>query len=442
MSKSVLKIVALLLAFCLLAGCTPSSPSDNPGGDAQVQEVDYASSIKLNKGSGTKQEEVSVKLFIDGDTVHFNSQQIEGGVLKARFLAVNTPESTGKIEEYGKTAAAFTKEKLSGAESIIIESDSEKWDADSTGGRYLVWIWYKPKGASDYRNLNIELLQEGLAIASSSANNRYGTTCTAALNQAKALKKNVFSGQKDPNFFYGAATEIDLKELRTNVASYNGAKVAVTGVITMHYNNGFYIEAQDPETGLYYGMYAYYGFNFGGMHLVKVGSEVRIAGNVSEFQGSWQISGMTYSDFIPQADDVRKLSDGNEPAFVLTDPKTFAEGKVDVEMTDPETEEVTTKTFDYAELAMGTSIEMKDLYVKRVYTTQSDNANSDGAMTLTCEANGVTIDVRTIVLTDDNGNVITADAFQGKTIDVKGIVDCFDGDYQIKVMDDNYITVH
>ena len=442
MSKSVLKIVALLLVFCLLAGCTPSSPSDNPGGDAQVQEVDYASSIKLNKGSGTKQEEVSVKLFIDGDTVHFNSQQIEGGVLKARFLAVNTPESTGKIEEYGKTAAAFTKEKLSGAESIIIESDSEKWDADSTGGRYLVWIWYKPKGASDYRNLNIELLQEGLAIASSSANNRYGTTCTAALNQAKALKKNVFSGQKDPNFFYGAATEIDLKELRTNVASYNGAKVAVTGVITMHYNNGFYIEAQDPESGLYYGMYAYYGFNFGGMHLVKVGSEVRIAGNVSEFQGSWQISGMTYSDFIPQADDVRKLSDGNEPAFVLTDPKTFAEGKVDVEMTDPETEEVTTKTFDYAELAMGTSIEMKDLYVKRVYTTQSDNANSDGAMTLTCEANGVTIDVRTIVLTDDNGNVITADAFQGKTIDVKGIVDCFDGDYQIKVMDDNYITVH
>lgn len=442
MSKSILKIVALLLVFCLLAGCTPSSPSDNPGGDAQVQEVDYASSIKLNKGSGTKQEEVSVKLFIDGDTVHFNSQQIEGGVLKARFLAVNTPESTGKIEEYGKTAAAFTKEKLSGAESIIIESDSEKWDADSTGGRYLVWIWYKPKGASDYRNLNIELLQEGLAIASSSANNRYGTTCTAALNQAKALKKNVFSGQKDPNFFYGAATEIDLKELRTNVASYNGAKVAVTGVITMHYNNGFYIEAQDPETGLYYGMYAYYGFNFGGMHLVKVGSEVRIAGNVSEFQGSWQISGMTYSDFIPQADDVRKLSDGNEPAFVLTDPKTFAEGKVDVEMTDPETEEVTTKTFDYAELAMGTSIEMKDLYVKRVYTTQSDNANSDGAMTLTCEANGVTIDVRTIVLTDDNGNVITADAFQGKTIDVKGIVDCFDGDYQIKVMDDNYITVH
>ena len=442
MSKSVLKIVALLLVFCLLAGCTPSSPSDNPGGDAQVQEVDYASSIKLNKGSGTKQEEVSVKLFIDGDTVHFNSQQIEGGVLKARFLAVNTPESTGKIEEYGKTAAAFTKEKLSGAESIIIESDSEKWDADSTGGRYLVWIWYKPKGASDYRNLNIELLQEGLAIASSSANNRYGTTCTAALNQAKALKKNVFSGQKDPNFFYGAATEIDLKELRTNVASYNGAKVAVTGVITMHYNNGIYIEQYDPESEAYYGMYAYYGFNFGGMHLIKVGSEVRLVGSVSEFQGSWQVSGLTYSDFIPTADDVQKLSDGNEPSFVLTNPVDFATGSKELSFVDPETDEVTTKTYKYAELAMGTSVEMKNLYVKDVYTTESDNDSSNGAMTLTCEADGVTISIRTIVMTDDAGNIITEDAYKGKTIDVKGIVDCFNGSYQIKVLDDNYINVH
>lgn len=335
MSKSILKIVSLLLVICLFAGCTPEAPADDPAGDPQVQEVDYAASLKLNPASGCKQEEVTVKLFIDGDTVHFNSKEMDNGVLKARFLAVNTPESTGKIEEYGKTAAAFTKEKLAAAESIIVESDTEKWDADSTGGRYLVWIWYKPKGASDYRNLNIELLQEGLAIASSSANNRYGTTCTAALNQAKTLKKNVHSGQKDPNFFYGAAAEIDLKELRTNIAEYSGDKVAVTGVITMHYNNGFYLETQDPETGMYYGMYAYYGFNFGGMHLIKVGSEVRIAGNVSEFNGSWQISGMTYSDFIPTDDDVRKLSDNNEPAFVLTDPKTFATGKVDVEMTDP-----------------------------------------------------------------------------------------------------------
>lgn len=441
MKKNLLKIISLLLVLCLFTGCTPEAPVDNPT-EAQTQVVDYAASVKLNPDNGCKQEEVTVKQYIDGDTVHFYSKEIAGGVLKARFMAVNTPESTGKIEEFGKTAAAFTKEKLLASESIVVESDTANWDADSTGGRYMVWIWYKPQGASEYRNLNIELLQNGLAIASSSFNNRYGTTCSAAIDQAKAQKLNVHSGKPDPNFFYGQATEIDLKELRTNVANYNGAKVAVTGVITMHYNNGFYLEAQDPETGLYYGMYAYYGFNFNGMHLVKVGSEVRIAGNVSEFSGSWQISGMSYSDFLPDPDDVKLLSEGNEPAFTLTDPDTFANGKVNVEITDPETEEVTTKEYKYAEVALGTSVEMKNLYVQSVYTTQSDNVNSDGAMTLTCVADGVTIDVRTIVLTDDNGNVITADAYKGKTIDVKGIVDCFNGDYQIKVMDDNYITVH
>ena len=441
MNKNIVKILSLLLVICLLAGCQPAQDQGETTAP-QVQAVDYAASLKLDRENGCKQEEVTVKMHIDGDTVHFYSNQIDGGVLKARFLGVNTPESTGKIEEYGKTASEFTKEKLANAESIIVESDTANWDADSTGGRYLVWIWYKAKGASEYRNLNVELLQEGLAIASSSANNRYGSTCTAAIDQAKRLKKNVHSGQKDPNFFYGAAAEIDLKELRTHVADYNGAKVAVTGVITMHYNNGFYLEALDPETGLYYGMYAYYGFNFNGMHLIKVGSEVRIAGNVSEFSGSWQISGMTYSDFIPTDDDVKKLSDNNDPAFTVTDPATFATGKVDIDIVDPETEEVSKKTYDYAELAMGTSVEMKNLYVKSVYTTQSDKDTSNGAMTLTCEANGVTVSVRTIVLTDDSGNVITADAYRGKTIDVKGIVDCFDGDYQIKVMDDNYITVH
>ena len=49
--------------------------------------------------------------------------------------------------------------------------------------------------------------------------------------------------------------------------------------------------------------------------------------------------------------------------------------------------------------------------------------------------------VRTVVLTDANGNLVTADAFEGKTIDVRGIVDFFDGQYQIKVFSVKDITI-
>jgi DNA/RNA endonuclease YhcR with UshA esterase domain len=50
--------------------------------------------------------------------------------------------------------------------------------------------------------------------------------------------------------------------------------------------------------------------------------------------------------------------------------------------------------------------------------------------------------VRTVVLTDGNGNLVTEDAYLGKTIDVRGIVDYFKGDYQIKVFSVNDITIH
>ena len=77
---------------------------------------------------------------------------------------------------------------------------------------------------------------------------------------------------------------------------------------------------------------------------------------------------------------------------------------------------------------------------KSVYTTQSDKDSSNGAMTLTCDCNGVQVFVRTAVLRDAEGNLLTADDFRDKNIDVKGIVDFYDGDYQIKVFNINDVT--
>jgi DNA/RNA endonuclease YhcR with UshA esterase domain len=84
---------------------------------------------------------------------------------------------------------------------------------------------------------------------------------------------------------------------------------------------------------------------------------------------------------------------------------------------------------------------MKGLKVTDVYTTTNPDSSSKGAMTLTCEADGYEITVRTEVLRDAEGNLITEDYFEGKTIDVKGLVAYYNGNYQIKLISVNDVVV-
>lgn len=441
----------LCIAITLLGGCNANTNNttntdSTEQKETQIQEVtefvDYAASVELNMSSNSAKAEVTVKTFIDGDTTHFNISEsvIESGVLKARYLSINTPESTGKIEEYGKAASNFTKEKLSAATSIIVESDDGNWNSDSTSERHLVWVWYRTNDSEPYRNLNIEILQNGLAIANSSAQGRYGSTCMDAIGQAKDMKLNLYSGEKDPDFYYGEAVELTIKELRTNTENYNGMKVAFNGVITTNSDNSVYVEAYDAETDMYYGFSVYYGFGLSGegLDILSVGNEVRIVGTVQYYEvgQTYQVAGVSYRMIKPDdPSNIQKLSEGHAPAYVLTDADTFVNGKVELEVAEEK------QAFDYAQLALCTSIEMHDLKVQEVYTTTKEDSSSKGAMTLTCMVGEVPVIVRTGVLLDAEKNLITEDAYMGKTIDVKGIVDFYDGAYQIKVFSADNITI-
>ena len=262
-----------------------------------------------------------------------------------------------------------------------------------------------------------------------------------AINQAKEQKLNINSGEKDPDFYYGDTVELTLKELRTNTEAYNGMKVAFNGIVTTNNgNNSVYVEEYDPETGMYYGFAIYYGFNLSGkgLEILNIGNEVRIVGSLQYYEtgGTWQVADLSYRIMKPDdPSNIQELSTGNSAAYVLTKADTFLNDTVEVLVNDEK------QTFDYAELALGTTISMENLKVVDVYTTSNEESSSKGAMTLTCEVDGLTVSVRTGVLYDANGNLITEDAYMGKTIDVKGIVDYFSGDYQIKVFSANNIIV-
>ena len=100
-----------------------------------------------------KKLEVTLDKCVDGDTAWFN---LDNERIKTRFLAINTPESTNKIEAYGKEASNYTCNILTNAKKIEIEYDnnSDKFDKYD---RHLVWVFV------DDTLLQEKLLEEGLA---------------------------------------------------------------------------------------------------------------------------------------------------------------------------------------------------------------------------------------------------------------------------------------
>ena len=438
MKKQSLRLIALLLVFCTVAAAFAACGKKTPD-PTEAFHVDFVAELKLDTQSPTKKQEVTWghRTHVDGDTSHFEVPTTfdPAGMVKARYLAVDTPETTGQIEEWGKAASRFTQEKLSTAASILIESDGNDWTFDGNG-RYLCWVWYKPTADAEYRCLNIELLQNGLGAGSSAAKSRYGSIAVAAIAQASAEKLYMFSGQKDPDFPYGEANSVTLRELRTNAAQYIGKRVSVEGIVTYNSDWTAYIEAFDGETGMYYGMQVFYGYNSQLISVLAQGSLVRVVGVLSEYYGTYQIMDLKYNRMQPDNPaNTAQLSKDQPVAFTETTAEQFTGSKT-IPVNDG------SKTFSYAELAVSTSISMKNLQVVHISTTTNPASPSQGAMTLTCTVDGKTVSVRTEVLKDADGNVITEAAYNGKTIDVRGIIEQYEGKYQIKVITAQDITVH
>lgn len=440
--KTSLRIFSVVLLLCVLASCFascelfPWGSTTTTGGGQPSELVDYAAQVKLDPTSTRARQEVTLHQHIDGDTTHFNLETPINGsnILKARYLAVDTPESTGAIEKWGKKASNYTKEKLSNATSIIVESDNHQWNPDSTGSRYMVWVWYKTAEMTDYRLLNLELLQLGLAKRKG-ADNVYGEFCTLAYQQAYANKLHVWGNDIDPDFYIGEAIPVDLLELATNPEKYKDKKVVFEAVITRDFKNSIYLQAYNAETGMYHAIGAYYGYNFSGMDQLALGNLIKIVGVVQYYEagGTYQVSDLKYNAFSPKPEEnIAMIEQGHPIVYTLTSPEEFCNGKRQIVVTNEEGEEVL-KEFSYAELALNTAIEMHDLKVTDIWTTV-DSVNSKGAMTLTCVANGQTITVRTEVLYDDEGKLVTKEYFEGKTIDVKGLVGYYNGQYQIKLL--------
>lgn len=413
-------MVALMALSSLLLLVSCGEKEDDGGWNYTRDKSlpDFATEVKLNTAGIDSDFEktgrglVTVEQFVDGDTVHFyNNSKSE--IIKVRFLAIDTPESTGKVEPWGKPASIYTKSKLKDAEEIVIESDTEgKAELDSTGGRYLAWVWYRTKGSDVWRNLNIEILSDGLAMGKSSSSTRYGSVALAALTSARQNKINLYSGKNDPLFFYGETVELTIKALTSNKQAYSGIKVRFEGVVTKESGGGVYVESFDEDTQQSYGVYVYGGYSSLAPKFLVPGYRLSVTGTPdnNEIYG-FQVSGLSFSLINPTDDDT-KIIEKNVPVVPT---------------------KITAAELNTSESLEGTFVSMDGLTVESVYTTESDTS-SDGAMTLTCKtADGETVAVRTVRLTL-NGETVTEEYFRGVTMNVCGIVDYYKGAPQIKLL--------
>lgn len=468
------KLLILLMAIVMLAGCftacgdtppdsgsqssteasTESSKADNTtdnGGDDEPEFIDYAAQLKFDPNSGKKWAYVTVKSYIDGDTTHFyiDHDEIPEGYVKARYLGINTPESTGVIEPWGKRASNYTKTQLQKAEKIkngiIVESDTATWDLDSTGERTLLWIWYKTTEDGEYRNLNIEILQQGLAFGSGTTSNTYSKYTSEALYQATSQKLLVFNKKlKDPDYYYGDAYNLTLKELKANIKKYEGKLVKFEAVVAKKSGYTFYVEEYDAQNDMYFGMQVFAGAGCPIMDRFAIGNRVSLVGTLQYWEngGTYQLSNLQYDILFPDDESgCRVLETGLEASYREGDVNTILNGKIKletyVEREDENgeiVEELQTVEFDYGELAIHSTIKLSNLTVTEVYTTNADTA-SKGALTITCrDVNGKTIEIRTAskLIRDDDTVVVASDFPVGTVISVKGIVDLYN-EYQVKV---------
>ena len=100
--------------------------------------------IKKETGGNSEKIQVEFSSAVDGDTAKF---KLDGKVITARFLGINTPETVAPevgVQEWGPEASNYTKNALQNAKKIEIEYD-EKAQKKDKYDRDLVWVWVDGK---------------------------------------------------------------------------------------------------------------------------------------------------------------------------------------------------------------------------------------------------------------------------------------------------------
>jgi endonuclease YncB( thermonuclease family) len=409
--KLILFLLLGLFAFGLVA-CDNTPPEEEWVIQLYTQQTtlerDYAGKDFFQHGIGV----VTLVSVADGDTATFRTATSDP--FRVRFLGIDTPESTYRIDPWGKAASDYTANRLLNATTIVLEAEGNSPLLDSTGTRYLAWIWV------DGKLLNLELIEESFTTSKGVSGSKYADVLFAADMRTQTKGKRIW-GERDPNFDYSKeGVQITLEELRTNEEVYAGGKIAVTGIVTKLVGFSAFIEDCSGEGGCF-GIYVYAGFSQ--LSKLVVGHEITVDGTMVYHPD--QATG------APQITDTRDskitvISTGNE-----VNSTTMTIGDLN-RVTNP--------------LLSGRLVKIENVTVVSGY----DSTNNAYTFRIRDAQNNI-IEVRVasdVAIRDPNipspldNRIRTWEYFNGKNIDIIAPIGIYSGQYQLLLSSFQDITFH
>ncbi len=304
----ILLLIAIVCSCCLFAvACNDKETiADNTQYyDTVTKKLKLTKSFEgksfMNDGIGVAR----VDAYTDGDTTRF----VTGNdTVIIRYYCIDTPESTGGVEKWGKAASVFVKDRLSKATQIVLESSTgTRPTHDSYGTRYLGYVWYKTADYDEFKLLNLEIIENGFSEnkALNTAAYPYYSYMDEANKFAKSIQLRLYSELEDP-LFSTDPVDMTIKDFWENTEKYYNADVDAGSKIVMTAylesltvsDKGTYtfVAGQyDPETGKVYKLNVYCGYSSSPASRMKIGQLYKIIGSVQKFGGNFQVSGIVYN---------------------------------------------------------------------------------------------------------------------------------------------------
>ena len=312
MKKIIILILAILVSVMLV------SCGNNENGGETVTVADntehFDTITKTLKLSKTYTEESSfltdgigigvVEAYTDGDTTRFLLKST-GESIAVRYYAVDTPESTGSVEKWGKAASNFTKNQLKGASEVVLQATKDRAEHDSYGTRYLAYVWYRESSDVDFKCLNLELVENGYSYnkGMNTSDYPYDSYFQKAEDFARKIKLRLHSSLGDPLF---SSDPVDMTiheflanpEAFYNVETESGSKVKFTAYLAKlsesHSGTITFIGSELFE-GKIYSLNIYGNYTSKPESQMPLGHLYEVVGIVGKYNGAYQITDINYS---------------------------------------------------------------------------------------------------------------------------------------------------